>query len=191
MKINKCDFGYMKSHRNKSIIKATFFLLLAGACFFVGFNSKGVPMYVFKVCGVLDLLPFANAFVECIMSFKGMKHKCDRELFDEINSKVSNEKPYIRYDLYMTSYSKNYPIKSITCFDGSLIGYTEFKSFDYASFDEHIKTMLANNLLKVNTIKIFDKKNKYLERIESFAKSEADISDNDYKVIRLMENLSI
>lgn len=191
MKINKCDYGYANSHRVKIIIKTVCWLLIAGFCFYMGFNTTGVPMYMFKVFGVLDLIPFANAAVEMIMSFRGIKHKCQPELHEEIADKSVDGKPYLRYDLFITSYDKCFPLQSLTCFDGSLVAYSEYEKFDHGKFEEHVNTMLANNLLKVGMIKVFTDKKKYLDRISSFAESSNEISENDYKVMRLMENLSI
>ena len=192
MRVNKCDYGYGAFHKKQMLVKSIFYLVLSAICFAIGFTAHNkIGVYLFKILGALDLLPFANAFVGFIMSLKLYKNRCQEDLYEKIHSLVKEDKPYIRYDLYVTSYDKNYAIKSLTCFDGSLVAYTEDKAFDHNKFDEHIKTMLANNMLKVGNIKVFDNLEKYLGRITDMADTGKENTENDYKVMELMENLSV
>ncbi|HAL03453.1 MAG TPA: hypothetical protein DCP07_08845 [Lachnospiraceae bacterium] len=192
MSVNKCDYGYAAFHKKQMLVKSIFYLVLSAICFTIGFTTKvKLATYLFKVLGALDLLPFANAFVGFIMSLKLYKVRCDEETYNKISSVRKEDKPVIRYDMYITTYDKNFPIKSLTCFDGSLVAYTLDEKFDHNKFDEHIKLMLANNMLKVGNIKVFDNLDKYLGRISDMAETGKENTENDFKVMELMENLSV
>lgn len=190
MFINKCDFGYAKKHL---IIVLIISIILLGASFgvyFLGIHISGSNKNLLTLVAVLGMLPAGKEIVNLIMCFKAKKYTCDLELYNTI-LKLTNNELIIRYDMYITSYDNNFPVLALTCFQDSLIGFSPVSKFNHDKFEEHLKPLLSQNGVKVSNIKIFDKESKFLERIESFYKSGEPHTENDIKVIRLMENISL
>lgn len=188
----KCDYGYAKRHLIVSIITSTVLLGLSLGVYFLGIHIYGSNKNLLTLIAVLGMLPAAKEIVNLIMCIRAYKYICSDKLHASIEDILNGaENPYIRYDLYVTAYENTFPIMALTCFEDSIIGYSNVKEFKHNKFEEHVKTLLTQNGLKVATIKIFDNEDKFLDRIKTFATSEKETTDKEYKVIRLMENLSL
>ena len=70
------------------------------------------------------------------------------------------------YDMYFTSYKKNFPISHMVVNGKTICGYTESKSCDLRACEEHLETMLKQSGYKDMTIKIFSDRGKYCERLK-------------------------
>lgn len=187
----KNTYGYAKKHLIITLVIALVMLGMSFGVYFLGIHLTGSNKNLLTLVAVLGMLPAGKELVNLIMCIKASKFTCSEDLFNRINELVSDDIPCVRYDLYVTAYDCSFPILAVTCFNDSVIGYTDYKAFNYNKFEEHFNTMLAQNGLKVSNIKIFDKETKFLERIEAFKNSDVEISSNDYSVIRLLENLSL
>ena len=76
------------------------------------------------------------------------------------------------YDLFMTSYDKNYPISHAVCAARCVCALTEDEKCDVKSGEMHIRTMLENDGFKGYTVKIFKNLDAYIERLDDLNKVE-------------------
>lgn len=190
MAFRKCDFGYGKKHFISVLVLTIILLALSFGIYFLGVHITGDNKNLLTLVAVLGMLPAGKEIVNLIMCFRAKKYSCPDNIYNNIVS-VSNDKVYIRYDLYVTSYDNIFPLYALTCYENSLIGLSAKEGFKSDKFDEHINTLLSQNGLKVSNIKIFDKESKFIERIQSFSETGNDHNENDLKVIKLMENISL
>lgn len=186
----KCDFGYLKAHLKKEIIISFILFGMSIGVLLLGIHLYGSKKNLLTLVAVLGLLPAGKELVNVIMTGKALKYACPLEHFNNVKKAVGEAVLKVRYDLYMTTYDKCYPIYSMTVFDDCIIGYTDQK-LDDDKFDAHIKKMLSQNGFKVSNVKIFNQESKYLERIKNFAASDNVQSKRELEILHLMENLSL
>ena len=137
---------------------------------------------------VLGCLPASKSAVSMIMFLKAKG--CSGALKAEIENKADGLCG--RYDLYLTSYSKNFQISHLVMKGKNLVGITEQAEFDESACGQHLKTLFAQNGFHNITVKIFREKEKYLERVKFL--QESALEDNrefSEKVLKLMEDLSL
>lgn len=188
-KINKCDYGYLEHKLKVEIIKCICLFVWPIALIIIGYVIKGTKMNIFTLVAVLGLLPAANCLVTLVMYIKAQKWICDKSNYDIISNAVNLDKLNVRFDLFMTGYSKSFPVQSVTCVANSLFGYSSMKDFPEDKFEEHLKPLLSQNGLKVGNIKIFNSIDKYETRLQSINEDSQD--EHDLKVLKLMENISL
>ena len=200
-RVKKCDLDYLKIQTGSEIIKTVILFASSLAILIIGMvitKGKNPDMSWFDaknniltIAAVLGILPAARYLVNTIMFLKAKKHSMDHDKGMSFIEAVDPERILLRFDMYMTTEKVNFIIKSLTCADDTIIGYTEDKAFKQKEFTEHINTMLTKNGLKVNTIKIFDNADKYCERLHAINETGYVQTDKDAAVMRLMENLSL
>ncbi len=193
-KVQKCDYGYLSYAIKSELYKTISMFAVSIGILIFGILLSGSKKNLLTIAAVLGLLPACRSLVNYIMFLKASKYRCGEELHEKINNINhinDTEMLHIRYDLYITSYEKNYPIISMFVANDCLIGYTNIKEFAHNKFEENARTMLGKNNLKIGTIKIFEDETKYLDRLKAVVNNEPKQSKNDLAVSHLMENLSV
>lgn len=190
-KIRKCDFGYFKNQIKIELIKTIIFFALPIGVLLIGIILTGNKNNLLTIVAVFGLLPAGKQLINYIMFIKVQKFACTDSLHEEIEKKLKDKEiPLMRYDLYITSYEKCHPVYAMTCANDALIGFSDADKFDYAKAEEHIKMILGQNGYKLPTVKIFDSKEKFLERIAQFSEND-EVSEKEKAILHLMENISL
>ena len=97
-----------------------------------------------------------------------------------------------RYDLFMTSYDKNFSISHVVCAGKSVCAFTEDSKCDAKAGEMHIRTMLENDGFKGYTVKIFRSLDNYTQRLD-----ELNLLDDSKEtksvqgVMDLLESISL
>ena len=191
-KVNKCDFGYLNYQCKKEIIMTILLFVISLGILFLGICINGTKNNLLTIVAVLGLLPASKELIIAIMFLRAKKYACSESFHEEILATGEYEKSkVIRYDLYMTAYQKNFPIYAMTCKAGELIGFSDVPDFDYEEATKHIMLLLSQNGFKNITVKIFDKKEKFLERLKAMSLSENENTGKDLEILHLMENISL
>ncbi len=184
----KGTFGYIERQRRWEIIRTMLMFGISIALYAAGYIATKSNKNLLTLAAVLGCLPASRSAVGMIMFLKAKG--CSSGLREAIGDGADGLSE--RYDLYLTSYAKNFQISHLVMKGKSLIGITEQEGFDEAACYQHVKTLFGQNGFRDITIKIFQEKGRYLERLKSLRESEMD--DNrefDEKVLELMENLSL
>lgn len=181
----KGEHGYLVYQKKKVIIITIIYYVISLAVFAIGYYSTHTKANLLTVVAVLGLLPASKSTVSAIMYIKTPKY--NEDTYKTICSCVKSL-PAV-YDLYLTSYQKNYPINCFVAKGSNLMGYTEFANVDVPSCEEHIKGILAQNSIKNVNLKIFTDKRKFIERINQL--QDMETSKKDSQLLELMLDISL
>lgn len=181
-------YGYIKKQRTREIIKTAVLFFVSISLYIAGYAATKTNKNLLTLVAVLGCLPAGQSAVTMIMFLRA--NGCSAALKEMIGDKAA--RLCGRYDLYLTSYAKNFQISHLVIKGKNLIGITEQDNFDEAACYEHLKNMFGQNGFPNITVKIFKDKGKYLERIKSLRESEMeDNKEYNERVLELMENLSL
>ena len=165
----KGEKNYINNQRLDEIARTVLLFALAAAVYLIGFLTTHTNKNLLTIVAVLGVLPAAKSAVNMIMFLRFKS--CDRELaaeFEEVSEGLC-----ACFDRVFTSYEKNYVVDHLFVSGKTLIGYTSKKSFPESDFEKHIGSYLKAEGYKDMTIKVFEDKDKYLERLSSFKGIEA------------------
>lgn len=194
--VAKNEYGYIKSQTRLEILKTSLMFVASIGILLIGMGTTGSKNNFLTIFAVLGLLPAARFLINCIMFFRARIAICNEELYLEIMKSINNTEgeliiPALKFDFYITSYDNCFPILALVVKDKCIIGYTDFPKFNYDKLNEHLKAMAKQNGLELSTVKIFNDKSKFMERISNMEITQDEISDKDLAIIRLLENLSM
>lgn len=184
----KGTYGYIGRQRRWEIIKTVVMFGISISLYVAGYIATKSNKNLLTLAAVLGCLPASKSAVSMIMFFRAKG--CSAELKEAIGGRAKGLCE--RYDLYLTSYAKNYQISHVVMKGKSMVGITEQEAFEERGCYQHLKTMFGQNGFHDITVKIFQDREKYFERLKSLGESEMnDNRELDEKVLELMENLSL
>ncbi len=158
----KGTYGYLHLKKNIVLIRTIAYFAIALALFFIGFLTAGTRKNLLTVVAVLGLLPASKSFVNLIMYLKATG--CSASAREAVAREEGNL--IGMYDMYFTSYKKNYAVSHMVVEGKNICGYTENASCDVRACEEHLTDILKQSGYKDMTVKIFNDRNKYLERLK-------------------------
>jgi len=184
----KGTYGYIERQRRWEILKTALMFGVSASLYIAGYIATKSNKNLLTLAAVLGCLPASKSAVSMIMFFKA--RGCSAGIRDAVAGEAKGL-PQL-YDLYLTSYAKNFQISHLVMKGKNMVGITEQDGFDENACNRHLKTLFAQNGFRDITVKIFRDKAKYLERVKSLQESEMD-DDREYdeKALELMENLSL
>jgi len=164
----KGTYGYIK--RGRMVYGAVTFVLLAavlatyfGAQWYFKTNKN-----VFTILAALSCIGVGKFAVDLIMFCRaGGCSESAREAIELHKGKLAGA-----YDLFMTSYDKNFAISHAVCAGRSVCALTEDTGCDVKSGEMHIRTMLENDGFKGYTVKIFRNQDNYTQRLDDLNRLE-------------------
>ena len=159
----KGNFGYIKAKRLAVLIRTIIFFAISLALFAAGYISTGKKENLLTIVAVLGCLPACKSMVNTIMFFRaeGCSSKA-REAIEPLEGRLIG-----MYDMYFTSYQKNFALSHMVVEGKIILGYTEDRSCDRAACQEHLQTMLKQGGFKDMTITISNQLSKYCEQLKN------------------------
>ncbi len=112
---------------------------------------------------VLGCLPACKSMVNAIMLFRA--RGCSDPARDAI--RPLEGRLIGMYDMYFTSYQKNFALSHMVVEGKIILGYTESGSCDRKACQEHLQTMLRQGGFQDMTITISDQLPKYCEQLKN------------------------
>ena len=184
----KGTFGYIKKRR-KLMALLTIALLAAvlgvyfGAQWYFKTNKN-----VFTILAALSCIGVGKFAVDWVMFMRaGCCSESARQAIEPHIGKLSGA-----YDLYMTSYEKNFCISHAVSAGKSVCALTEDSGCDVKSGEMHIRTMLENDGFKGYTVKIFRNLDDYTRRLDELNMLEDSKERKSIQgVINLLESISL
>ena len=158
----KGTYGYLKQKKNLVLIRTIIYFAIALALFSVGIITTGTRKNLLTVVSVLGLLPASKSFVNLVMYLKATG--CSLSAKEMIEKSEGNLVGM--YDMYFTSYKKNFPVSHMVVEGKTICGFTESNACDLNACMEHLETILKQSGHKDLTIKIFTDLNKYCDRLK-------------------------
>ena len=137
---------------------------------------------------VLGCLPACKSMVNAIMLFRA--RGCSDQARDAI---LPLEGRLIgMYDMYFTSYQKNFALSHMVVEGKIILGYTESGSCDRKACQEHLQTMLRQGGFQDMTITISDQLPKYCEQLKNLNQMPpCDTPEKDDEVRVVLYEISL
>jgi hypothetical protein len=184
----KGTYGYIK--RGRILFGAVTFWLLAavlamyfGAQWYFKTNKN-----VFTILAALSCIGVGKFAVDFIMFCRaGGCSESAREAIELHKGKLPGA-----YDLFMTSYDRNFEISHAVCAGKSVCALTEDEKCDTRSGEMHIRTMLENDGFKGYTVKIFKNLDNYTERLDDLNRLDDSKEKKSVEgVMNLLKSISL
>lgn len=161
-RIIKGTYGYLKQKRNFIILQTIIFFAISLSLLIAGIITTGDKKNLLTIVAVLGCLPASKSLVSMIMYLKATS--CTEEAKEAI---YPHEKALVgMYDMYFTSYKKNFAISHMVVEGKNICGYTENPKLDKNACEAHLESHLLQGGFKDMTIKIFSDISKYTDRLD-------------------------
>lgn len=181
----KGEYGYLSYQKKVSVLKTILYFITALLIFFIGYHATGKRENLFTVIAILDLLPASRSTVSMIMYLKTPKYS--ESLYEDIQH-LAGQVPVL-YQLYLTSYQKNFPLDCIAVRGTNVMGLSTFEKCDIVACEEHIDAMAKQNSLSNLNIKIFKDQKKFEERLQQL--QNAEMGKREEEILQLLKDLSL
>lgn len=179
--IKKGNYGYINRKKKTESLIAIAMLALCVGVYALGFYSTGSNANLLTYVAILGCLPMAKFAVSAFMFLKAKG--CSENLKNKIDA--ADIIPTY-YDLFYTSYKKNYQISALIYKRQNLIMISEDSTISVEEAENHIKEVIKNAGIHFScTVKIYTDMDKFLERAKELKMLEEDNSDNTF----LLDNL--
>lgn len=168
-KIAKGQYGYLKKQKIWSTARTLILFALSLSIFAIGVKSTGSKENLLTVVAILGCLPAGRSAVNMIMFWRAQG--CS----EEARAKISAASGGIiqLYDMFFTSYTKNYPVSHMVIQNHVVCGYGEGPKADSQGCEKHLDTYLKQGGCKGVTVKIFVDLEKYCEGLGNLKRQAA------------------
>ncbi|MCR5511845.1 MAG: hypothetical protein K6F54_13010 [Lachnospiraceae bacterium] len=194
-RIKKGEYGYIASTRRLTIIRTVFYFALCAAIFIIGYVTTGTRRNLLTIVAVLGCLPAAKSLVNTIMFIRA--RGCDEDTHvqieevlkdaDEVSARMKSA-----YDLYMTTYNKNYPVSHLTVYGNMVTGLIPGADTDTLNgCEKHIDERLKQESISGLNIKIFGDTGKYVSRLGQLSGLEAGAGPDPGRILDTLKSVSL
>lgn len=183
----KGAYGYLENRKIYTALRTVLFFLLCVGIYLAGYLTTGTNRNMLTVVAILGCLPACKSAVNFIVFIraKGCSSALQKKVQDY------DEALDTMYDMYFTSYQKNYPISHLALKGNILCGITEAPKCNGKEAEKHLTQMLMQDGIKNVTVNIFSEEEKYIDRLSRLADLEVDSAQNKEDILRLLYAISL
>lgn len=186
-RILKGSYGYIEYQKKVSVIRTILFFALSLSIYGLGIYSTGSNKNLLTVVAVLGLLPSCKSAVNVVMFLRASG--CSEKAKEKIA--YYDDKLTGFYDMYFTSYQKNFPISHMVLKGNMICAYTENEKCDISAGEAHLEHLLKQDGYKNMTIKIFNSLDKYIDRLGQLSELDIEESKNRNDMIQMFYSVSL
>ena len=188
-RVIKGQFGYIKHRRIFHLILAIIMYAMAIILYFAGIKATGDNKNLLTIAAILGCLPASQSLVTSILGFRAKC--CNLETKERIEKYVESNMVSV-YDLFFTTYDKNYPVCHMVMKKNCLCGLMEVSKHSAKDLEKYLEETFLKNGIKGVSIKIYDKSQaeKYFKRLEELSKLEFSKSIMEEDVKKLLFDIS-
>lgn len=183
----KGSFGYIQNRRKFTALRTILYFALSISLYVAGYVTTGSNKNLLTIVAVLGCLPSCKSAVNFIIFLRAKS--CSQELRDAVE-KFDTELTSF-YDLYFTSYQKNYQVSHMVLKGNVLCGITESEKCDVNEAQKHLEQMLSQEGIKNMTVKIFSDRRKYIDRLSQLVELETEENKNRDEIVNLLYSISL
>lgn len=183
----KGSFGYIQNRRKFTALRTILYFALSISLYVAGYVTTGSNKNLLTIVAVLGCLPSCKSAVNFIIFLRAKG--CSQELRDAVK-KFDTELTSF-YDLYFTSYQKNYQVSHMVLKGNVLCGITESEKCDVNEAQKHLEQMLSQEGIKNMTVKIFSDRRKYIDRLSQLVELETEENKNRDEIVNLLYSISL
>lgn len=191
MKLQKGEYGFIRSRRKIEVLRTVLMFALSLAVFLIGYSVTKTRANLFTVVAVLGILPASKCAVSMIMFLKSKTGS--KEAYDEIAAHMDGL-PAV-YDLVITTTERAYPVLAIACGGRFLYGFVEKRGMDIKKLEQHLAQMLKQNQHSGMHVKLFEDMALYTSSLDSLNEKRkqglVEVNEETGKIMALMLALSI
>ena len=185
--IKKGSYGYIRNHKVVTVLRTLLYFVVSIGLYVVGYVTTGTNRNLLTIVAVLGCLPACKSMVNFILFLRATG--CSEELRDKVSD--YDGELTVFYDMYFTSYQKNYSISHMVLKGNVLCGITENPKCDCKAAEEHLEQMMKQEGIKNMTVKIFSQCDKYIDRLGRLIKLSADEHRSREEIINMLYSISI
>lgn len=186
-RVKKGCYGYIDYQKKATIIRTVLFFALSLGLYGIGIYSTGSNKNLLTIVAVLGLLPSCKSAINMVMFLKAKG--CSEEAKEKIAP--FDDKLTGFYDMYFTSYQKNFPISHMILKGNIACAYTEDAKCDCNAGEKHLEQMLLQDGYKNMTVKIFNQIGKYTDRLSQLIELDAEENKNKDGMIQMFYSISL
>lgn len=183
----KGTYGYIENHKAYAAIRTLVYFLLCIGLYVMGYVTTGSNKNLLTVVAILGCLPACKSLVNLVMFLKAKG--CSQELMQRVREYDEDLTTF--YDLYFTTYQKNFAISHMVLKGNVLCGITENSQCDVNEAEKHLEQMLTQEGIKNITVKIFSNGDKYIDRLSQLRSLETEEHKNRDGIINLLYSISL
>lgn len=183
----KGSYGYLENRKVYTILRTLVFFMISVGFYGIGYVKTGGSKNLLTIVAVLACLPACKSLVNFILFFRAKG--CSEGLGNAL--RAYDEKLTVFYDLYFTSYQKNFPISHMALKGSILCGITEDPACDGKEAQKHLEQMLTQEGIKNVTVHIYSKEEEYVDRLSRLAEMDVDEHKERDGIINLLYSISI
>lgn len=186
--VQKGAFGYINNRKKYTALRTVLFFAISAALYISGILRTGSNKNLLTIVAILGCLPACKSAVNFIVFLRA--NGCSGALHEKLAA--YDKKPLtVFYDLYFTSYQKNYPLSHMALKGGILCGITEHPSCDCREAEKHLEQMLVQEGIKNVTVNIFSQEDKYIDRLSRLVDMQVEEHKDREGIINLLHAVSI
>lgn len=183
----KGSYGYIANHRIVSAIRTVLFFGVSIGLYVMGYVTTGSNKNLLTIVAVLGCLPACKSLVNLIVFLRASG--CSETLRERVS--VYDRELTAFYDMYFTSYQKNFAISHMALKGSVLCGVTENARCDCNKAEKHLEQMLSQEGIKNITVKIYSNADKYIDRLGQIVSLDTDEHRNRDQIINLLYSIII
>lgn len=169
-RVVKGNYGYLAAKTKQMIFRTILLFGISLAIFIMGYVTTKTKQNLLTIVAVLGCLPACKSAVSLIMYLRAKG--CSSEAKDAI---APQEGRLIgMYDMYFTSYQKNFAVSHMVVENKIILGYTADEKCDKKACEEHLQTMLKQSGYKDIVVSISDELQKYCEQLRNLNEKEQE-----------------
>ncbi len=185
--VPKGSYGYLKAHRAVAAIRTLLFFGVSIGLYAMGYKTTGSNRNLLTIVAVLGCLPACKSLVNFIIFLKA--EGCSEALKNRVNAYDECLRTF--YDMYFTSYQKNFAISHMALKGNVLCGITETSECDCSAAEKHLDQMLSQEGIHNITVKIYANGDKYIDRLSQIVNLETDENRNQERIPDLLYSISL
>lgn len=185
--IQKGCYGYIENRKVVTVLRTLLFVSVSIGLYVMGYVTTGSNKNLLTIIAVLGCLPACKSMVNFIVFMRATG--CSKALRDEVCA--YDEKLTTFYDMYFTSYQKNFPVSHMVLKGNVLCGITESQKCNCNDVEKHLEQMLTQEGIKHMTVKIFSQHDKYIDRLSQLVNLNTEEHGNRDGIINLLYSISI
>jgi len=190
MKLTKGCYGYLNRQKKVETVKTVLFFALPVAIFLMGYLSTGTRANLLTIVAVVGCLPACKSTVSLVMYWRA--GTCSKACHEAISScGASPEGPVLLYDLYLTSYRKNFQVSAMAIKNNVVCGLSEDGKCDLGAGEAHIGEILGLNGYAGVSIKLFSDAVKFQERVSQMCKMAEKNRTKDEGIAQIVLDISL
>lgn len=178
----KGNFGYLKTKKKQVIIRTLLYFGISLALYIAGLVSTGTNKNLLTVVAVLGCLPASKSLVNMIMFCRATG--CSLQAKEAVSR--AEGRLIGMYDMYFTSYQKNFALSHMVVEGKLVLGYTESSRCDIPACEEHLRGMLKQSGYKDMVVKIQSELTEYCSQLHDLNEKKQDSNPERDDEVRIV-----